>query len=262
MTSSVVEAKAIGGLPPPVVACSAITVEYDRGPVLGPLSLNLAPGEFLAVVGPSGTGKTTLLRVLGGMREPNSGTVSRPAGPIAWVAQEHNVFPWMTVLQNAAFTLEMAGMSKPEREAKARAILHRLGLAGQELAWPRQLSTGMKQRVALARAFLGDPALILMDEPFSSVDTAMRQKLQAELLALWDRTRVPVVFVTHDVDEAIFLSRRILVLGGRPATVKAEIEVDLPYPRKFDLTLTDGFLQLKRMVYAHLDPIEDVRRAG
>jgi NitT/TauT family transport system ATP-binding protein len=241
------------GLPPKIVVdCAGVTVEYGGNPILGPLDLRVAEGEFLTILGPSGAGKTTLLRVLGGMRAPDCGTVARPAGPIAWVAQEHNIFPWMTVLRNAAFTLEMAGVAKAEREAKARVILERLGLAGREEAWPRQLSTGMKQRVALARAFLGDPALLLMDEPFASLDTARRQSLQEELLGLWDRTRAPVVFVTHDVDEAVFLSQRILMLGDRPATVQAEIPVHLPYPRHFAVTLTDEFLQIKRSVYRHL----------
>lgn len=235
-----------------VVVGAGIAATSEFGPVFGPLHLQLSAGEFLTIVGPSGVGKTTLLRVLGGMRAPDGGSVVRPPGRVAWVAQERNVFPWMTVLRNAAFTLEIAGVGKTGREARAAQMLERLGLAGFENAWPHQLSAGMKQRVALARAFLGEPALLLMDEPFSSVDTARRASLQEELLALWDRTRVTVIFVTHEVEEAVFLSQRILVLGGRPATVRGEIAVDLPYPRPFGVTLTDAFLKIKRQVHAVL----------
>jgi ABC-type nitrate/sulfonate/bicarbonate transport system ATPase subunit len=154
----------------------------------------------------------------------------------------------MTVLENAAFGLEMQGVPKQEREARARALLGRMGVTGRERSYPHQLSLGMKQRVAVIRCFLSEPGLMLMDEPFAALDAQMRSVLQQELLALWEQNRHSVIFVTHDIDEALLLSDRILVLSKQPGTVVGETAVQLPRPRSAETTLTEEFLMLKRKI--------------
>ncbi|MCL4401187.1 MAG: ABC transporter ATP-binding protein [Acidobacteria bacterium] len=214
--------------------------------------------EFLSIVGPSGCGKTTLLRVLAGLIRPDEGTVEQVAprngrdGRTILVFQENSLFPWMTVLENAAFGLEMQGCGKCEREARARELLHRFGFAGRERDYPHQLSLGMKQRVSIIRCFLSDPAVLLMDEPFAALDCQTRMVLQQELLDLWEQNQKTVVFVTHDVEEAILLSDRILVLSRQPGTIIQEFPVSFARPRHTTLTLDDAFLHLKRCVFAEL----------
>ena len=209
------------------------------------------PGEFLSVVGPSGCGKTTLLRVLAGLLAPSEGAVEWPTGPHPcrppqMVFQENGLFPWMTALENAAFGLEMQGCARREREARARELLERYGFRSRERTYPQQLSLGMKQRVAVIRCFLSDPPVMLMDEPFAALDCQTRLQLQQELLELWEQNHKTVVFVTHDMDEALLLSDRVLVLTRQPGTVKAEFRVPFPRPRTAELTLEEQFLSLKR----------------
>jgi len=168
------------------------------------------------------------------------------------VSQEHSLFPWMTVLENAAFGCEMQGVPRREREDRARELLHRLGFAGRECAYPHELSLGMKQRVAVARCFLSDPAVMLMDEPFAALDCQRRLVLQQELLDLWEQNHKTVIFVTHDVEEAILLSDRILVFSRQPGRIVAEIPIQLPRPRTAAITLTEEFLLLKRRLAAEL----------
>jgi len=226
-------------------------------------------GEFLSVVGPSGCGKTTLLRVLAGLTRPSRGSVERAAsrgvhrGGALLVVQENSLFPWMTVLENAAFGMEMQGFGKREREARARELLCRFGFAGRERDYPHQLSLGMKQRVAIIRCFLSDPAILLMDEPFAALDCQTRMVLQQELLDLWEQNHKTVVFVTHDVDEAILLSDRILVLSREPGTIIQEFQVPFARPRHTTLTLDEAFLNLKRCVFAELGmPVEGMAHAS
>lgn len=217
-----------------------VTFQSDGRPVaaLDGVSFETREGEFLSVVGPSGCGKTTLLRVIAGLLSPTAGSVAfdppnagRRTGGLL-VFQENSLFPWMTALENAAFGLEMLGVSRQEREQAVRALFERHGLAGWEEAYPYQLSAGMKQRVAVLRAFLSDPPMLLMDEPFAALDSLTRAAMQSELLDLWQSYRTPVIFVTHDVEEAIYLSDRILVLSRPPARVVAEVGV--PFPRTPD----------------------------
>ncbi|MBM3745379.1 MAG: ABC transporter ATP-binding protein [Acidobacteria bacterium] len=226
---------------------------------LADVSFETREREFLAVVGPSGCGKTTLLRVLAGLQEPTGGVVERITLPgdqaqrALLVFQENSLFPWMTVLENAAFGLEMQAVGRREREGRARAMLERFGLAGRERAYPHQLSVGMKQRVAVIRSFLSEPSLLLMDEPFAAADAQTRAGLQQELLAIWEQEHRSVIFVTHDVDEAILLSDRILVLSAQPGAVVAEFRVPFPRPRETTVTLDEQLLALKRRIWAKLD---------
>jgi len=193
--------------------------------------------EFISIVGPSGCGKTTLLRIIAGLLRPTTGkivfngTFSQGKLRSALVFQEHGLLPWCTVLQNVALGLEFIGVSRPEREAKARGFIQQVGLARFERSYPHQLSVGMRQRVAIARAFVADPEILLLDEPFGSLDAQTRLVLQEEILRVWRDHRKLVVHVTHDIEEAILLSDRVLVMSGRPGTILEEIPVPLPRPR-------------------------------
>ena len=244
------------------VCCKGLGIVFpgaaELGPVLRDISFRARDGEFVCVVGPSGCGKTTLLRTLAGLLSPAEGVVERIPAPsdhndlALLVFQENSLFPWMTVLENATYGLRMQGCGKAEREARAMEMLKRFGVAGREQAYPRELSLGMKQRVAVIRAFLSDPAVLLMDEPFAALDYQTRLSLHQELLELWEQSHKTVVFVTHDVDEAILLGDRILVLYRRPASVIAELKVDFPRPRDVSLTLEEDFLVLKRRIWTAL----------
>ncbi|MDQ1333517.1 MAG: Nitrate transporter ATP-binding protein [Thermodesulfobacteriota bacterium] len=195
-------------------------------------------GRFLSIIGPSGCGKTTLLRIIAGLERPSSGQVLIDGREIAYesdriglVFQEYALFPWLTTLQNIELGLEIMGAPKKERLAAAMDYIYRFGLSGFEDRYPRELSGGMRQRVAIARTLITDPKVVLMDEPFGSLDSQTRNDLQAFLLKLWDTQRVTIIFVTHNVDEAVFLSDDILVLSSRPARIIDRFQVDCPRPR-------------------------------
>lgn len=211
-----------------------------RGEVLAldAVSLTVADGEFVSIVGPSGCGKTTLLRILAGLLDPTAGTISIDGTPVdgpgrdrALVFQSANLLPWLTVTENVAFGLEAARVPRAEREAVAATLVELVGLAGFEDAYPGELSGGMAQRVGLARALAVDPAVLLMDEPFGELDAQTRERMRAELLDIWARERKTCVFVTHDIEEALFLSDRVVVFGDRPATVRAVVTVPFDRPR-------------------------------
>ncbi len=197
---------------------------------LGGVSFETQPGEFVCLVGPSGCGKSTLLRVLAGLVTPTSGRVDFGLPPgirpsTALVFQEGGVFPWMTVRDNVAFGLEMHGVSREERHRRADDILREVGLEGFAGSWPHELSVGMRQRVNVARAFISEVDLLLMDEPFGALDALSRRRMQEELLRLWRLHRHTLVFVTHDVDEAIALADRILVMTSRPGRILEEFSL-------------------------------------
>jgi ABC-type nitrate/sulfonate/bicarbonate transport system ATPase subunit len=244
------------------VICSHVGVSFAaRGrkvEALHDVSLDVRSGEFLSVVGPSGCGKTTLLRILADLIPPQSGTVIKEATPESrsnqalLVFQENNLFPWMTVLENAAFGLEMQGLARSERESRAHALLARLGLSGWENAYPRHLSVGMRQRVAVVRSFLSDPGLLLMDEPFAALDALTRELVHQELLDLWEQNHKTVIFVTHDIEEAILLSDRILLMSASPGTIVSEFKIGLPRPRTTAAALSDEVQLLKRRIHAEL----------
>ncbi len=238
--------------------CTNLRVEYeDRGrtvTALDGMSFNLNEGEFLSLIGPSGCGKTTMLRTIAGFLNPSRGFIefTPDAGAACAsrliVYQEDSLFPWMTALDNAAFGLEVQGVPLGARRRAAADMLDRHGLQGREECYPHQLSAGMKQRVAVIRAFLSDPALLLMDEPFGSLDGPTRFVLQADLLDLWERSRKPVIFVSHDVDEVIYLSDRVLVLSEGPGRVVDEVTVTLPRTGRRSTILSEEFLELKRRI--------------
>jgi len=206
-------------------------------PALVDVSLAVESEEFLALLGPSGCGKSTLLSIVAGLSAPTSGHVhlegvlSPGRSATAMVFQEFALFPWRTVEANVRFGLEEAGVGPRERTARARDYIELIGLAGFEAKYPHQLSGGMRQRVGIARALAVDPAVLLMDEPFSALDAQTRQLMQEELLAIWERTRKTIVYVTHNIQEAVFMADRVVVLSRRPGSVLATIPVALGRPR-------------------------------
>ena len=206
--------------------------------VLRDIHCRVEEGTFVSIVGPSGCGKTTLLRIIAGLEKPSSGKVLIDEREIAYetdriglIFQEYALFPWLTTLQNIQLGLEIMEVAKKERLAAAMDYIHRFGLSGFEDRYPRELSGGMQQRVAIARTLITDPRVTLMDEPFGSLDSQTRNDMQAFLLRLWETQKVTVIFVTHNVDEAVFLSDDILVLSSRPASIIDRFQVDCPRPR-------------------------------
>src|SRR5512136_978125 len=202
------------------------------------INLDIEENEFVCFIGPSGCGKTTLLRIIAGLEEPSSGEILIKGQPIkgpgperGMVFQEYSLFPWRTVLDNVAFGLELKGISKDERHEKARQYLKMVELERFEERYPHELSGGMKQRVAIARALVNDPIAILMDEPFGALDAQTRNIMQSELLRIWEEEKKTVIFVTHSVDEAIYLADRIVIMSARPGKIKDVIKIDLPRPR-------------------------------
>lgn len=224
-----------------MLTCQQLTKDFSSRDgyvaALDGVNLHLAVNEFVAIVGPSGCGKSTLLRLLAGLAEPSAGTIefatAKPAGGqrAAMVFQEHGLFPWLTVLENMAFGLEMQGVAKQERHARAQLFVKKLGLAGFADRYPHELSGGMSQRVGIARAWLADAEILLMDEPFGALDAQTRLLLQEELLHIWKEQRKTVLYVTHDIEEAILLGDRVLVMSGRPGRILAEIPIPLARPR-------------------------------
>jgi NitT/TauT family transport system ATP-binding protein len=213
------------------------------------VGLTVEAGEFLTVLGPSGCGKSTLLHILAGLVPPTRGRVvfegvpeGRPVSSI--VFQDHALFPWRTVLDNVGFGLEVRGMAPAERRRQAGRLLELVGLDGFQDRYPHQLSGGMRQRVAIARALAVEPAVLLMDEPLSALDAQSRALMQLELLLLWERTRKTIVYVTHQIQEAVLLGDRIVVMTRRPGRVLGTRTVGLPRPRDEHTTMAPAFLAL------------------
>ncbi|MGH8944945.1 MAG: ABC transporter ATP-binding protein [Acidimicrobiia bacterium] len=203
---------------------------------LDDITLDIYENEFIVLVGPSGSGKTTLLNILAGLIQPSTGRVRRRSeigrpGGIGMVFQNATLLPWRNVLQNVLLPAEIFGMSKAEAEAEARDLLELVGLTGFEDSLPHQLSGGMQQRVSLCRALLSDPPLLLMDEPFGALDAISRETMNFELQRIWMEEKTTVVFVTHSIDEALFLSDRVVALTARPGKVAGTLDNDLPRPR-------------------------------
>lgn len=201
------------------------------------VTLTLADEEFVCIVGPSGCGKTTLLKLMAGLLKPTSGSIDFDDGPKngrprnALAFQEHALFPWMSVLDNVAFGLRMQGVAKKPSRERAREFIEQVGLARFALSYPHELSVGMRQRASIARAFVADPEMLLMDEPFGSLDALTKLILQEELLRIWSQHRKLVVYVTHDIGEAVLLGDRVLVMSGRPGRIREEFLIPLARPR-------------------------------
>ncbi len=211
------------------------------------VSFEVCPREFVAVIGPSGSGKTTLLRILAGILQPTGGEVifgHHQQPRIGMVFQHANLMPWRTVLENIMLPLELSGGE--DAASRAQELIELVGLQGFESNWPRELSGGMAQRVAIARALIHDPDLLLLDEPFGSLDALTRERMWAELSRIWQVRRKTVLMVTHSIGEALFLADRVLVLTARPGRVKLDLKVDLPRPRADDVRYTAGFGKLAR----------------
>lgn len=215
--------------------------------------------EIVSVVGPSGCGKSTLLKLLAGLLEPTAGTIrftpvangGRPK--TALVFQDHGVFPWLTVVDNVAFGLEMQGVGSVERRDRARAFLDRVGLDDFADRHPHELSVGMRQRVGIARAFVSDLPILLLDEPFGALDAQTRLLLQEELLEIWQGERKLAVFITHDIEEAILLGDRVLVMSGRPGRILEEIPIPLPRPRALAAPDRPEVTEVKWHIWHHLE---------
>ena len=209
---------------------------------LVPVTLEIGSGRFVSIVGPSGCGKSTLLRLIAGLTQPTTGTITRP-GPLStgFVFQDATLMPWATVTDNVALPLRLAGMSDGEINQPITEALERVGLSGFALAYPRELSGGMKMRVSIARAIVTGPRLLLMDEPFAALDEFTRFKLNDDLLALWQQNDWTIVFVTHSVREAVFLSERVLVMSPHPGHIIADLPIQLPSSRDAGVRLSHAF---------------------
>src|SRR5256885_1069083 len=228
--------------------------EYLSGPArvvaLDDINLRIAPGEFVCIVGPSGCGKSTLLRILAGLTAQTSGTikVEAPGWAVqnAMVFQESGLFPWMSVEENVGFGLMTRGMPASERAPRVEAAMKLVGLTQFRRHFPHQLSGGMRQRGAIARAFVTDPAVLLMDEPFAALDAQNRTILQEELVRIWETTGKTVVYITHSIDEALFLGDRAAIMTAHPGRIKEIIDIPFPHPRNLmELSVTPKFGELK-----------------
>lgn len=219
---------------------------------LGDVSFSIAPREFVCVLGPSGSGKSTLLRALAGLLKPTRGKLQfdcLDAPPrIGFVFQQATLMPWRTVLENILLPLELQGMPTEQMRAKAQEMVELVGLQGFEHSLPRDLSGGMAQRVALARALIHDPDILLLDEPFGSLDALTRERMWMELSRLWQARQTTVLMVTHSISESLFLADRVLVLSARPGRIKLDLPVDLPRPRVDDMRYTEHFGRLARQL--------------
>jgi len=227
---------------------------------LMPTSLSVGDNDFISILGPSGCGKSTLLRIIGGLESASEGRIMLDGAPVAgpgadrgFVFQSYTLFPWLTVAQNIAFGLREKGIPERERLDIARQWADRVGLSNFVDHFPKQLSGGMQQRTAIARALANDPKILLLDEPFGALDNQTRALMQEMLLGIWERERKTVLFVTHDIEEAIFVGSRVVVMSARPGRIKADIAVDLPHPRPYTIKTTPAFVSLKERL------VEEIR---
>jgi len=226
--------------------CMAFDAKGETIVALEDVGLTVESGEFATIVGPTGCGKTTFLRVACGLLRPTSGSIIFDGGDNrrpGMVFQEDNLLPWRTLIDNVAYGLQIRGQSRQARREIAQEYIDLVGLRGFENRYPYELSGGMKQRANLARGLAIDPPVLLMDEPFASLDAQTREFMQLELLTIWERTRKTVLFITHQIDEAVYLADRVIVFSGRPGKVKAEFKIDMPRPRSLDVKRSPQFVK-------------------
>jgi NitT/TauT family transport system ATP-binding protein len=245
----------------PFIKAQDVTLTFrpkDREPVtaLTELSLAVARGEFVSIVGPSGCGKSTFLNIVLGLIKHDSGILEFNGQPItgpsqerAMVFQEFGLLPWRTVTANVELGLELKGIAAAERGRRAADLIKLVGLNGFESHYPHELSGGMKQRVGLARALATEPEVLLMDEPFAALDAQTRDLMQTELLQIWERTKKTVLFVTHSIEEAAYLSDRVIVMTARPGRAKDVLKIELPRPRDYEMRLTPEFNEIKLRIW-------------
>jgi NitT/TauT family transport system ATP-binding protein len=249
------------------LAISRLNKSFGDLEALRGINLAVERGEFISVVGPSGCGKTTFLRIIAGLEQATSGevlldghAVQKPGGDRGFVFQNDSLLPWRTVLDNAIIGRELSGSIGPADRQHTMELLKLVGLEGFEHYHPRQLSGGMRQRVNLARALAIDPEILLMDEPFAALDAQTREIMQTELLRIWERGQKTVLFVTHQIDEAVFLSDRVLVFARRPGRLQAEVKIPLPRPRNLAMKRTSEFVALVDRIWRMIE--DDVRAAA
>ncbi len=241
-----------------------ISKTFGTVKALDGLGVSIAPGEFVTVVGPSGCGKSTLFNIVAGLEEPDAGgqieflgkscKARDLLGQVSFMPQRDLLLPWRTVIDNAILAVEMEGARRSDARRHAFEMLPEFGLTGFESQYPHQLSGGMRQRVALMRTFMFNRDLMLLDEPFGALDALTRSMMQRWLLDVWQKHRRTILFITHDVDEALFLGDRVLVMSARPGHVKLEQAVELPRPRRADIVTSPEFIALKRLL---LEAIEE-----
>jgi NitT/TauT family transport system ATP-binding protein len=219
-------------------------------------SIDVADGEFVSIVGPSGCGKSTFLHIVGGFERPSGGTmrlygapVEAPGADRGIMFQDSSLFPWLTVGRNVAWPLEIAGVAAARRQEVIAANLEMVGLAGFRDHYPAELSGGMKQRAALARLLALDPKIMLMDEPFGALDAQTRENMQEQLQSIWSRHQKTVLFITHDIDEAVYLGTRVIVFTARPGRIKADIPVDLPFPRPLEIKKDPAYVRYRNEIW-------------
>ncbi len=219
---------------------------------LVPTSLTVADNDFITILGPSGCGKSTLLRIIAGLDRPTAGRVLLDGAPVTgpsvdrgMVFQSYTLFPWLTIRENVCFGLRERGLPAARQQEISRHWLDKVGLTGFEHHYPKMLSGGMQQRTAIARALANDPKILLLDEPFGALDNQTRSLMQELLLSIWEADRKTVLFVTHDIEEAIFMANRVVVMSARPGRIKAEVAVSIPHPRHYTVKTTPSFSALK-----------------
>ena len=228
------------------------TAKGQRTQALQPVDFEVKDNDFVTILGPSGCGKSTLLRIVAGLDHATSGRVLLDGVPVegpgadrGMVFQSYTLFPWLTIEQNIRFGLRERGMPEAQQKERAAYFVAKVGLRGFEQHFPKQLSGGMQQRTAIARALANDPKILLMDEPFGALDNQTRVLMQELLLGIWEAERKTVLFVTHDIDEAIFMANRVAVFSARPGRIKTELAVDLPHPRHYTIKTSPEFMDLK-----------------
>ena len=236
----------------PILTVRGVERRFDKTLALQATDLDVAENDFITILGPSGCGKSTLLRIVAGLDRQTAGEVmlegqriDSPGADRGMVFQSYTLFPWLTVRDNVCFGLVERGLPRAQQLEIADAFLAKVGLRGFENHYPKQLSGGMQQRVAIARALANGPRMLLMDEPFGALDHQTRELMQELLLGIWEQERKTVLFVTHDIDEAVFMGSRVVVMSARPGRIKLDRRVDIPHPRHYSVKTTPAFTELK-----------------